>query len=78
MARTVHVMVRFTPAEAKHIRAIVKANGGTISEFIRTCVNTSLAQQGDPEALKLLEQMFSEGMRKMISLKVDAALKGKK
>ena len=75
MARTVQVAIRFTPDEIKHIRAIVKANSGTVSEFVRTCVNTSLAQQGDPEALKLLEKMFAEGMRKMIDLKVKAAIR---
>lgn len=75
MGKTVTIGVRFTPAEAKNIRAIVKASGGTISEFVRTCVNTSMAQQGDPEALKLLEKMFSEGVQKMISLKVKAAMK---
>jgi len=77
MTKSVHVMVRFTPQEAKHIRAIVKANSGTISEFVRMCVNTSLAQQGDPEAYDMLTKMVSEGMRKVVDLKVKQAMRGK-
>jgi hypothetical protein len=78
MTRTKHVMVRFTPQEYAHIHSIVKANTGTVSEFVRMCVNTSLAQQGDPEAYDMLTKMLSEGMQKVVALKVKAAMKGKK
>lgn len=77
MGKTVTIGVRFTPKEAAHIRAIVKANSGTISEFVRMCVNTGLAQQGDPEAFQMLSEMLSEGMKKVVALKVKAAMKGK-
>lgn len=74
MARTAMVMVRFTPRELAHIRSIVKANSGTVSEFIRMCVNTSLAQQGDPEAAKMLTEMIEQGMKKFVQLKVRQAV----
>jgi len=78
MPKTVIIGIRFTPKEAAHIRAIVKANSGTVSEFVRMCVNTGLAQQGDPEAAKLLTEMLEKGMRKFVQLKVADAMKGKK
>jgi len=70
MARTAMVMVRFTPRELAHIRSVVKASGGTASEFIRMCVSTSMAQQGDPVAAKMLTEMLEQGMNKFIQLKV--------
>ena len=72
--RTAQIMVRFTPEEEKHIRAIVKENKGSVSEFIRTCVNTQLAQAGDPEALELLTAMFTKGMDRLVQTKIQAAI----
>jgi len=74
MSKSVKIQCRFTPKEAAHIRAIVKENSGTISEFIRMCVNTSLAQQGDPEAYEMLSEMLAQGVRKVIELKVKKAV----
>lgn len=68
--RTEMINVRFTVEELNHIREIVKANTGTISEFVRTCVNTSLAQAGDPEATKMLEAMFQAGMQDFVNRRV--------
>jgi hypothetical protein len=72
--RSVKVMVRFTPEEIKHIREIVKANTGTVSEFVRTCVNTQLAQAGDPKALEMLTAMFTKGMDHLVRVKIQAAI----
>lgn len=73
MAKTAQIICRFTPKEAAHIRSIVKANGGTVSEFVRMCVNTGLAQQGDPAAYEMLTEMISKGIKKVVELKVNRA-----
>lgn len=74
MARTVNIVVRFTPEEAAHIREVVEANSGTVSEFIRTCVNAELARAGDPEAYKMLTEMFEKGMRQVVAARVRAEI----
>lgn len=78
MTRSVQMVIRFTPEEARHIREIVKANSGTVSEFVRTCVNTALAQQGDPEATQMLITMFDKGMRDVVEKRVQAELARRK
>lgn len=65
-------MVRFTPGEHKRVREIVKANTGTMSEFIRTCVNRELAIAGDPKGMELLMQMFEPGIKEMLKRAVEA------
>lgn len=72
--RGVRLQVVFSRAEAKHIREIVKANKGNVSEFIRTCVNTQLAQVGDPEAMELLTAMFEKGMKEVVERRVKAEM----
>ncbi len=72
--RSEKVMVRFTTEEVKHIREVVKASRGTVSEFVRTCVNTQLAQAGDPKAIELLTEMFSRGMDQFVQTKIQAAI----
>lgn len=74
MPRTERITIRFTPEEARHIREIVKANSGTVNEFVRTCVNTALAQAGDPEATEMLITMFDKGMRELVEKRVQAEL----
>lgn len=78
MTRSVQIVIRFTPEEARHIREVVKANSGTVSEFVRMCVNTQLAQVGDPQGMELLTGMLAKGMRELVEKRVQAAMKGKK
>ena len=75
MSRKRTIGVRFTEEETRHILAIVKENKGTISEFVRMCVNTQLAQEGDPEATKLLSAMFEKGIQRTIELRVKKAIR---
>lgn len=75
MTKSVHVMVRFTPEEAGHIRAIVKANTGTISEFVRACVLGALAREGDPESTRMLSILLEKGLHKAIERRVKNAIK---
>lgn len=72
--KNVFINVRFTAQEARHLREVVKANSGTVSEFVRTCVNTALAQAGDPEATEMLITMFDKGMRELVERRVQAEL----
>ena len=69
--RTRPVAVRFLPREIKEIRKEAKERGGTLSDFIRFCVNTQLAQGGDKVREKLLVDMIFEGMKKMVARMVE-------
>lgn len=73
--KTVQVMVRLTPEEAKHVREIVKANSGTVSDFVRMCINTQLAQTGDPQGVEFLARQVEQGLRQLLEKRVEAALR---
>ena len=75
MIKSASFKVRFSPDEAAKVREIVKENRGTISEFVRMCVNAQLAQEGDPEATKLLSAMFEKGIQRTIELRVKKAMR---
>lgn len=75
MSKSAVINVRFTPEEADHIRAIVKVNSGSISEFIRLCVNRALAEEGDPEAVKMLGAMMEKGILQLVERRVKAAIR---
>lgn len=72
--KSIQVQVRFRPEEIQHIRDIVKANSGTVSEFIRTCVNAELARAGDPKAMEMLTAMFEKGMNELVQRRIAAAI----
>ena len=74
MNKSERIIVRFTHEEADHIRRIVKANTGTISEFVRTCVLGALAREGDPESTKLLAALFEKGLHKAVERRVKVAI----
>lgn len=76
--RSVQLMVRFTPGEARHVREIVRANSGTVSDFIRVCVTGALAREGDPIAAEMLGAIFEKGLQKAITRRVKQALRDEK
>lgn len=69
------ITIRFTPEEFRVIRQYVKDNTGSTSEFVRYCVNTQMAQAGDPEGMELLAKMISKGIRQTVENRVQAELK---
>jgi hypothetical protein len=69
-ARTKILVVRVTVREEKRIKEIVKANSGTVSEFVRVCINSQLAQSGDPESMKNLSMMFERGISEFVQTRV--------
>jgi len=74
-AKTKVIFVRVTPEEYKQIEKVVRETGGTISEFMRVCLNRELALQGDPEGAKLLISMFTKGMQETLKRRVMAEMK---
>lgn len=74
MKKNVFINVRFTADEAAHIRRIVKANTGTVSEFVRACVLGALAREGDPDSTRMLAALFEKGLHKAIQRRVRSAI----